>query len=105
MLDFIVQYWIEILFGAMLTCITYLVRLVFKRIKENDQKQTAIEKGVQALLRDRIVKAYYHYVEKGYITLHGLENVRRMSQEYFALGGNGCIAKLVDDMEKMDVRD
>ncbi len=67
-------------------------------------RQTAIELGVQALLRDRIVQAYYHYAERDWITLHGLESVEAMYREYHALGGNGTVTKLVEDIRKMEVR-
>lgn len=69
------------------------------------RKQRALEMGVQALLRDRLVQAYYHYSERGWVTLHGLESVNKMYQEYHNLGGNGTVSKLVEDINKLDVRD
>ena len=66
------------------------VGYLYKKYKQADARQKAVELGVQALLRDRIVQSYYHYEERGWITLHGLENVNAMYKEYHALGGNGC---------------
>ena len=64
-----------------------------------------LELGVQALLRDRIVQSYYHYEERGWITLHGLENVNAMYKEYHALGGNGTVTALVNTIHELEVRD
>lgn len=75
------------------------------RQKRTDARQQAAEQGICALLRDRIVQAYYHYAERGWITLHGLENVEALYQEYHALGGNGTVTKLVEDLRALDVRD
>ena len=64
-----------------------------------------IELGIQALLRDRVVQAYYHYIERGWITLHGLEAAEKMYTEYHNLGGNGTVTKLMEDLRELPVRD
>ena len=78
---------------------------LYKKYKQADARQKAVELGVQALLRDRIVQSYYHYEERGWITLHGLENVNAMYKEYHALGGNGTVTSLVNSIRELDVRD
>jgi len=80
-------------------------RHLYKKYKQADARQKAVELGVQALLRDRIVQSYYHYEERGWITLHGLENVNAMYKEYHALGGNGTVTSLVNSIRELDVRD
>ena len=72
---------------------------------EADVRQHAVEAGIRALLRDRILQAYYHYSERKWITLHGLENVNALYKEYHALGGNGAVTKLVEDLRELEVRD
>ncbi len=78
---------------------------LYKKYKQADARQKAVELGVQALLRDRIVQSYYHYEERGWITLHGLENVNAMYKEYHALGGNGTVTALVNTIHELEVRD
>ena len=58
-------------------------------------------RGVQALLRDRIIQAYNHYTDKGYCPIYGLENVESMYRQYHALGGNGAITELVDRLKEL----
>lgn len=82
-----------------------LKRYLYKKYKQADARQKAVELGVQALLRDRIVQSYYHYEERGWITLHGLENVNAMYKEYHALGGNGTVTALVNTIHELEVRD
>lgn len=79
--------------------------LPLQKYKQADARQKAVELGVQALLRDRIVQSYYHYEERGWITLHGLENVNAMYKEYHALGGNGTVTALVNTIHELEVRD
>ena len=98
MLQTMASWWLQWLFGLIATGLIVLCRQLRKR-------QRATEMGIQALLRDRLVVAYYHYKEKEYITLHGLEAIESMYQEYHNLGGNGTVTKLVNDMRKMEVRD
>lgn len=81
------------------------IQYLYKKYKQADARQKAVELGVQALLRDRIVQSYYHYEERGWITLHGLENVNAMYKEYHALGGNGTVTALVNTIHELEVRD
>ncbi|WP_294856445.1 hypothetical protein [uncultured Oscillibacter sp.] len=86
------------IFGLVGAGLIFVVRLLWRR-------QRATELGIQALLRDRILKAYYHYQERGTITLHGLENVDKLYEQYHNLGGNGTVTKLVHDLREMEVVD
>ena len=65
----------------------------------------ALKMGMQAMVRDRIVQAYYHYHDRGWITLHGLENVEKLYAEYHKLGGNGTVTKLVEDLRELPVKE
>ena len=105
MWDIITNYWLQWLCGLGAAGLTAAVRRLWARQKKADRRQQATERGIRALLRDRIVQAYYHYSERGWITLHGLENVEALYREYHALGGNGPVTKLVEDLRALDVRD
>lgn len=98
MLDIITKYWVEWLCGLAAAGLLAACRMLWKR-------QRAVENGIKALLRDRILQAYYHYIDRKWITLHGLENVEALYAEYHALGGNGAVTKLVEDLRELEVRD
>lgn len=104
MLETLRSYWSII--STIITVVAVpAVGYLYKKYKQTNTQQKAIELGVQALLRDRIVQSYYHYEERGWITLHGLENVNAMYKEYHALGGNGTVTALVNTIHELEVRD
>lgn len=61
MLEWLTKYWLEALFSGILTGLSFIVKMMWNRQKQEDRRQKAIELGIQALLRDRVVQAYYHY--------------------------------------------
>ena len=105
MWDIIIKYWVQWACGLGAAALGAGLRRRSRRQRDTDLRQRATERGIRALLRDRIVQAYYHYAERGWITLHGLENVEALYQEYHALGGNGTVTKLVEDLRDLEVRD
>lgn len=73
-----------------------------KEQQENDEaRQRAVEKGVQALLRAEIIRIYNKYMEKGYIPIYERENLEHLYAEYKALGGNGVIEDLIDKLREL----
>lgn len=104
MLETLRSYW-SIISTIITVVAAPAVGYLYKKYKQADARQKAVVLGVQALLRDRIVQSYYHYEERGWITLHGLENVNAMYKEYHALGGNGTVTALVNTIHELEVRD
>lgn len=101
MIDFIVKYWLEFVFAIVSSGLGWGYRTLAKRIKENNIKQMAIEEGIQALLRDRIILAYNHYMEKGFMPIYAHENVDELYNQYHALGGNGTVTKLIEKLKEL----
>lgn len=63
--------------------------------KEREEEETkALKKGVQAVLRDRILQAYNYYRKVGGITTAQMENISSMYRAYHNLGGNGVVTKI-----------
>lgn len=105
MIEWVIKYWLEALFAGILGAAGYCIKKLWQQQKITEAKQEANNRGTCALLRDRIVRSYYHYHERGWITLHGLESVEKMYEEYHNLGGNGTITKLMEDLRELPVRD
>lgn len=104
MLETLRSYWSII--STIITVVAIpAIGYLYKKYKAGERRQKAVELGVQALLRDRIVQAYYHYIERDWITLHGLENINALYAQYHALGGNGTVTALVDGIRELEVRD
>ena len=89
--QYIIENWVGWLFAAMVPALGYVYAKII-----------AIRAGLRALLRDRILQAYNHYHEdKGYCPIYALENVEEMYKQYHALGGNGTITKLVEELKEL----
>ena len=100
MMSFIVQYWVEILFSSLCTAIAYM----FKQMKSVFKKQKAVEQGVQALLRNELIRRYREYEVKGELTILDKENIELMYKEYKNLGGNGMIESMYKDLMALETK-
>lgn len=77
--------------------IAYLWAVIRTKRKEND----ALKIGVQALLRDRIIQAYYYYADKGWMPIDARESVDACYKSYEALGENGVIDDLMEQLREL----
>ena len=97
MKEFILKYWLEAVFGIVIT----IFGAGYGKLNRKIQEQEAIKLGIQALLRDRIIQQYNHYHDKGFCPIYALENVDAMYLQYHNLGGNGTVTKLVEKLREM----
>lgn len=95
MTEWILKYWLQVIFGGILTLIAWTVKKLSKKMNE----QEAIKMGVQALLRDRIIQAYNVYMERGYCPIYGRENLTELAKQYENLGGNGVVPQLMEKIQ------
>ena len=101
--EFIIKYWLEVLFGLICTIFSFLFKKVIKR-QEEEKKSKAIENGVQALLRNELIKNFREYKIKGEATLLDKENMEHMFTEYFNLGGNGMMEEVHDEFLAIPIK-
>lgn len=95
MIESTVQTVINIIAGAI---ISYLFALYRAKKKENN----ALKAGLQALLRDRIIQAYNHYCDdKKWIPIYALESINACFRSYEALGENGVINGLMEQLNDL----
>ncbi len=84
------------LLGAQGVITLILSRVISKKLNSADAKAeqakretAAIAEGVKALLRDRLLQGYKHYIEKGWADMDDRSNMENVWRQYHALGGNG----------------
>ncbi len=92
--NFIMQNWLEWLFAIVTFVLGCLYRDVRKRLKEEQQKSTAIAEGVQSLLRESIVQNYNKYQDREYCPIYAKESMKKVYESYHNLGGNDVATKL-----------
>lgn len=102
-LDSCKEYWTTYFLGLVSTILASRLYIFRKKLAMQRKKQCALEEGMQALLRDRIIQAYEHYQTLGYVTFHGLEAVNAMFASYDGLDGNGSIPSLMEKLRAMDI--
>lgn len=104
MQELIIKNAIGLIFSGISLILGAKLNSLGKKMKQAHTEQDALKLGIQALLRDRIIQAYNHYSEKGFIPIYALENVEEMYTQYHNLGGNGVITELVDKIHKLPQR-
>ena len=93
----IFQYWLEAALGLICT----LLGAGFAYLKGKVRRYAAVEKGVMALLFDRILQAYLCHAKRGYISVEELRNVEHLFTAYSALGGNGTGTELYERLKDL----
>ena len=86
----------------------FLKRPLEKRVTESEAANTRVEEqntatmlGVQALLRDRLLQAFNHYLARGYITAGERDNIENMYTQYEKLGPNNVIHDIYDQVRAL----
>lgn len=86
------------------TALGGILGFVSTRLKKNKKKEQAIEQGVQALLRNELVRRYREYEAKGEMSILDKENMEAMFIQYQNLGGNGTVKHLMDDLLELPTK-
>ena len=85
---FMAEFWLEAILTGILGVLGWFAKHEYKRNK-------ALELGVQALLRDRIIQAHRYHMSQKFCPVHERENLNQMYLQYHNLGGNGIATGLV----------
>ena len=96
-LQMIISYLIPAALGAGICFLS-------SKLKKNKAKEKAIEEGVQALLRNELVREYREYKAKGELSILDKENISAMFEQYKNLGGNGTVKHLIDELMELPTK-
>ena len=82
-----------------------LVTFLISRADKKSTKRTAESDMLMGLGHDRIVFLGSEYVKRGYITKDEYENLHEyLYKPYLELGGNGTAQKIMNEVEKLDMK-
>lgn len=98
---YITAHWVQWLFAGLLALLGWGYRTVSARLRAEQERNTAIAEGVQALLRDSIVSSYNKYSERGACPIYAKESVKKAYAAYHQLGGNDVATELYQKILKM----
>lgn len=78
----------------------YIVWLLKQQKKDKD----ANSKGTMLLLRVQLIEYHDKYVALGEIPSYAYQNFSEMYDAYHALGGNGMITKMYEEIKQIHLR-
>lgn len=91
------QYLIEISSIALPIILGYIVWL----LKNQKKDRNANSKGTMLLLRVQLINYHSEYMDKGEIPTYAYQNFVEMYDAYHALGGNGMVTKMYEDIKDL----
>lgn len=86
------------------TILGVVIGFISTKVKANNKKDKAIEEGVQALLRNELIRRYREYETKQEITILDKENMEAMFKQYENLGGNGTVKKMYEELLELPTK-
>lgn len=104
MTDFILKYWLEVVFSAILFIMGALLKKVMFELKCEMREQKAIKAGIHALLRDQLIRSYNYFMEKGELKIHDRDNLSNLYKQYHELGANGVIDGLIKELMELPIK-
>lgn len=78
-----------------------IITLLWTMLRAKKRENDALKEGMQALLRDRIIQAYNHYSDKGWIPIYAMESIEACYKSYEELGENGVIDNLMRQLREL----
>ena len=78
----------------------YIVWLLKKQKKDRD----ANSKGTMLLLRVQLIEYHDKYTALGEIPSYAYQNFNEMYEAYHALGGNGMVTKMHEEIEELHLK-
>ena len=96
MKDFLLQTYIV----ALPVFLGYIVWLLQQQKKDRD----ANSKGTMLLLRVQLIEYHDKYVKLGEIPSYAFDNFVEMYNAYHALGGNGMVTKMYNEIQELHLR-
>lgn len=100
MLDWIIRYWVQWLFGL----IGAALLAGYRRLVKQEKERKAIKAGLLAILHDRLYAECSRYIAQGSIDTDGLRNMDYLYRSYHALGGNGTGTELYNRAKALPIR-
>jgi len=103
-LKIILGYLIPTILGGVIGILSTKIKRTREKDEKEKKKDEAIELGVQALLRNEIIRRYREFECKGEISILDQENLDEMFEQYKNLGGNGTVKKMMNDLYELKTK-
>ena len=98
--DLLLQTYLVALPIILTALMGYIVWLLKKQKRDRD----ANSKGTMLLLRVQLIEYHDKYMRLGEIPSYAYENFNEMYDAYHALGGNGMVTKMKQEIEELHLK-
>ncbi len=103
MFEWLIKYWLEVLFGLVTAGIGIALRRISKKLNQEKKRNQAIEDGVRDILRMQILDTYEKCTQAGKISVSRKDAIDSAYRSYHALGGNGTITQVHNEIMEMPI--
>ena len=98
---------LSLISGVLVFVVTNLLKenheLREKKKEGEETKDKAVNEAILCLLRVELIEYHDKYIFKGHIPSYAYENWCKMYNSYRALGGNGLIVGMNEEIEKLSI--
>lgn len=101
MMEFIVKYWVEWLFGLIIAG----MGVIYKQLKSNINQNKAVKDGIKGILYNEIIYRCKKILIIGYVTPDDLEELEYLFKPYKELQGNGTAEKLINRVYQLPMKE
>lgn len=74
-------------------------------LKQQKRDRDANSKGTMLLLKVQLIEYHDKWTGRGHVTKHGLQNFIDMYDAYHALGGNGMVTHLLEEVKELPIKE
>ena len=100
MMELIVEYWIEVVLGMIVTGLSFCYKHLQQKVKEHE----VLKEGLVAILHDRLIQSGMFFLNKGEISLLEFDNFKSMYEAYHKLGGNGTGTEIYERISELHLK-
>lgn len=104
MWEFIIKYWLEVVFGLATSFLAVAYRLLSKKFKRHNSEHDLLKDGLLAILHDRIYQACEFNLQRGYCSIEEKKNIEYLYNSYHALGGNGTGTEIYNRVQSLPIK-
>ena len=98
MINFLIQYWLEILFGIIISVIGVLYSQKNKLLIATKAENSSMRTAIVLLLRKTLIDFYWKHKASGYCPIEDRETILALLKEYKCLGGNSNVSDLIEEI-------
>lgn len=100
-MNYIISIVLSVVSGSLVFVVQKLLTENEKLRESKTDKQQALSNGVKSLLKIQLIEYHDKYMTDGNIPTYVYDNFEEMYHSYKALGGNGMITKMKEDIDRL----